>query len=274
MAQDPQAPIGEDDLNALVDGRLDPARRAAVESHLAAHPADADRVAAYAAQRDALRAALAFRAAQPIPPRLRLGHLRALRRRAARRRWRIAAAASVLLMLGGGLGWTLRGSLPPAPPLAAEPAAIPRPAAPAAELEARAGGADPGAWLAARLGEPFDPPDLAAFGLALERVRLLPGADGPGALLLYTDPDGAAVSLVRRPAADPAPRELRCADLPGGLLVYTWSDGRRLHLVTAAMPRDRLRPIAQFLERALDAPPPPAALVAGLPRRPCDAALG
>lgn len=274
MAPDPQAPIGEDDLNALVDGRLDADRRAAVERHLAAHPADAERVAAYAAQRDALRAALAFRAAQPIPPRLRLGHLRERRRRAALRRWRIAAAASVLLMLGGGLGWTLRGSLPPVPPpLAGEPAPLTRPAA-APELEARAGAADPGAWLAARLGEPFDPPDLAGFGFALERVRLLSGPDGPGALLLYTDPDGTAVSLVRRPSPDPAPRELRCADLPGGLLVYTWSDGQRLHLVTAAMPRDRLRPIAQFLERALDAPPPPTALVAGLPRRPCDAALG
>ena len=36
----------------------------------------------------------------------------------------------------------------------------------------------------------------------------------------------------------------RCADEPGGLVTYTWSDGRHLHAVTAALPRERLRPVA------------------------------
>jgi anti-sigma factor RsiW len=276
MRPAPAAPIGEDDLHALVDGRLDPVRRAAVERHLAGHPADAARVAAYAAQRQALGAALAFKAQEPIPARLRLAHLRAGRRAAMLRRARMAAAAAVLLMLGGGLGWTVRGAIPSsAAPAAAGPAVPDRePAGPAApRMAALARETDIAAWLLPRLREPLLPPDLTGFGFALEVAWVLPGSDGPGAMLLYVDPDGSALTIWRRPARDPLPRDLRCADEPGGLVTYSWSDGRLLHAVTAAMPRDRLRPIALFVERALEAPPPPA-LVARVLRRPCDTGLG
>lgn len=277
MPPTPLPPIGEDDLHALVDGLLDPARRAAVEGHLATHAADAARVAAYAAQRDALRAALAFKAREPIPARLRLANLRVERRAATLRRGRSAAAAAALLMLGGGLGWTIHAALqPPAPVPEAEPVAIHRqladPAAPP-RMEALAREADIGAWLQARLREPLAPPDLSGFGFALEVAWVIPGGDGPAAMLLYVDPDGGALTIWRRPTRDPAPRPLRCADEPGGLVTYSWSDGRRLHAVTAALPRDRLRPIALFVERALEAPPP-AALMAGVLRRPCDTGLG
>jgi anti-sigma factor RsiW len=279
MAAEHTAPIGEDDLQALVDGVLGAARKAAVERYLADCPDEAARVRAFIAQRDALRAALAFKALEPIPARLRVANLRAGRRRVALQWWRMGAAAAVLVMIGSGLGWTLRGSLGPEPTATAaaiEPTLMHRQLAqlPAPRMLALARDTEIGAWLLPRLGEALAPPDLADFGFALERALVVPGSDGPAAMLLYVDPDGMALSVWRRPTRDPVPRQLRCVDEPGGLLTYSWSDGARLYAVTAAMPRDRLRPIAQHVEREMRAPPPPAGLMAGLARRPCDHALG
>lgn len=276
-APDPDAPIGEDDLQALVDGVLDPARAPAVQRYLAERPDEAARVRAFARQRDALRAALAFKAAEPIPARLRIGHLRASRRAAARARWRVAAAAACLMLAGAGLGWTVRGTLEAdALPVAGPsvPAALYLAEAPARQ-EALARDADLGAWLHDRLGKPMAVPDLAGHGFLPDLARVLPDEGGPAAMLRYVDADGIALSIWRRPTRDPVPRPLLCADEPGGLVTYSWSDGRHQHAVTAALPRDRLRPIALAVERAMEAPPAaPSGLMAGRTRRPCDTALG
>lgn len=277
MTAAPDAPIGEDDLHALVDGVLDPARAAAVQRYLAAHSEEAARVRDFVAQRNALRAALAFKAAEPIPARLRVGALHAARRSTARARGRVAAAAAMLLLAGAGLGWTVRGTVE------AEVAPVASPSAPATlhqllataprRAEASAQDTDIPAWLAERLGEPVTTPDLAAFGFTLELAWVLPGSEGPSAMLRYVGMDGATLSFWRRPTRDPVVRELRCADEPGGLVTYTWSNGIHLHAVTAALPRERLRPVALAIERAMKAPPT-GGLMAGLTRRPCEGALG
>jgi anti-sigma factor RsiW len=271
MTHCPDPPIGEDDLQALVDGQLDPARLPAVERYLAERPDEAARVRALVAQRDALRAALVFKHAEPIPPRLRIAHLRVVRREAALARWRVAAAAAVLLMAGSGLGWALRGAVQPE--IAALPAAAPdRSAAPAQE-EWPGRDTDLAGWLERRLGEALTPPDLAEFGFTLTAARVLPDSLGPTAQLRYADAAGTKLTIWRGPTRDPVPRELRCADAPGGIVTYSWSDGHRLHAVTAALPRDTLRPIALAVERDLKAPPTGAFLTSQA-RRPCDAALG
>ncbi len=79
-----ERPIGEDDLQAYLDGRLVPGRLRAVETYLAESPAAASRVAVEAEQRQALRDRLAFKAAEPIPARLRVAHLVEAGRRPAR----------------------------------------------------------------------------------------------------------------------------------------------------------------------------------------------
>ncbi|PWS37347.1 hypothetical protein DFH01_10925 [Falsiroseomonas bella] len=275
MRSDPQAPIGEDDLHAFVDGRLDPMRAPAVERYLAERPEEAARVRAFASQRDALRAALAFKAVEPIPTRLRIETLRAARRRAALAWGRIAAAVVLLLLAGAGLGWTMRGTLQanlvPAE-LPSAPTALHRLIAQGpTRLEASARDTNITGWLREHLGEAIPLPDLSGFGFALEVAWVLPAQARPSAMLLFVDPDGIAVSVWRRPAHDPVPRPMRCADEPGGLVTYSWSDGRHLHAVTAFLPRERLRPIAQAVERAMQPPAPErSGLVAGLVRRPCD----
>ncbi|WP_131113408.1 anti-sigma factor family protein [Lichenihabitans psoromatis] len=65
----------EDDIHAFVDDALPLERRAEVERFLALNQDAMQRVAAFAAQRTALRAALAPIAAEPIPPALNLAHL-------------------------------------------------------------------------------------------------------------------------------------------------------------------------------------------------------
>jgi anti-sigma factor RsiW len=278
MSTEPTPPIGEDDLHGFVDGLLDPGRIPAVAAYLAARPDEAARVQALVAQRNALRAALAFKAAEPIPARLRLAHLRGARRQARLARLRVAAAVAGLLVAGAGFGWSARAWLEPdAPPplVASAPALLHQAlAAPAHRVEAAPRGADLGDWLAERLDPSMHVPDLGEFGFAPDLAWVLTGGKGMAAVLRYAHADGATLSVWRRPTHDTAPEAMRCTDEPGGLVSYGWSDGRHLFAVTAALPRDRLRPIALAVERAMRAPPPPGLLLAGTVRRPCLDAVG
>ena len=107
-------PIAEDDLHGFVDHRLDPDRRLLAQRYLAENPAEAERIAAYVAQRETLRAALASATGGTIPARLNPHLLMAQRVWRRRMLWRSAAAVLLALGLGGGGGWALRGVLAPA----------------------------------------------------------------------------------------------------------------------------------------------------------------
>jgi anti-sigma factor RsiW len=97
-------PIGEDDLQAYVDGRLVPERLAKVEAYLSDHPAAAGRIAAYRRQRQELGDALATKADEPVPARLRVSIILANRRLSHRRRLKAAAVALFWLVLGSATG--------------------------------------------------------------------------------------------------------------------------------------------------------------------------
>ena len=59
----------ESELQAYLDGRLEADRAKVASAYLDQYPADAARIADYAAQRDALRAALQFKFDEPVPQR-------------------------------------------------------------------------------------------------------------------------------------------------------------------------------------------------------------
>src|SRR3546814_778306 len=61
----------EEELQALVDGRLDPARRDAVSAWLAEHPAESETVTHFRAQNRAIEDAFAPLLDRPVPDRLR-----------------------------------------------------------------------------------------------------------------------------------------------------------------------------------------------------------
>ncbi|MEO7008646.1 MAG: anti-sigma factor [Caldimonas sp.] len=223
----PLSSVTEADLHAWVDRQLSAERAREVEDYLAVRPDEAERLEAYRAQQRELHALYDPVLDEPLPQRV----LQAARRRPRwiveraletlrlRPRWvveRIAAGLAIAL-LGGVIGWALRGNVGPelttasamrAPTIAGAPvqsstfaqrAAIAhavyspevrRPVEVGAEHEDQLV-----TWLSKRMGAPMKPPHLQALGYTLEGGRLLPGGQGPVAQFMYRDPSGARLTL-------------------------------------------------------------------------------
>jgi anti-sigma factor RsiW len=200
--------INEDDLQAYVDGRLDPSRSALVERYLEQNPAAAARIAAYIGQSRDLRAAFASIEAKSLP-----ASIHELRPDVAGRAirpsiWMTAAAAILFaVMAGGGGGWILRGQMAP-PRLAGIPALTEeavanhivftedhgRPVELAADREA-----DLVRWLSKRLNTPVIVPDLTSAGYHFLGGRLAATDYGPAAMLMYEDATGNDLTVFIRP---------------------------------------------------------------------------
>jgi len=248
-------PITEDDLQAHVDQALDPARRAEVDDYLARHPDVALRVAAYARQRDQLRAALAPVAEEPVPPELGLAQL--LEARRAPRRWgawQLAAAAAVLLGLGGFGGWWLRGAQGPTGGIAAlaqEATDSYRVYAPdrARPVELRA--ADQRelvSWVSDRLQQPVVVPDLTASGYRFMGGRVVATAHGPAGLLMYDDDRGTRLVVLIRPMAIERDTAM-AAHANGAVRGYSWAQRGIGYSVVATASAETLHPLADEVRR-------------------------
>lgn len=262
MTAERERPVGEDDIQAFVDGRLAPARRGAVEDYLARHPAMGRKVQAFVEQREMLRGALRFKAEEPIPARLRVDRLADAQRRSAWRGSALAASVALAALLGAGGGWLGRGAFDPGPGADGQLALVAgahrvfvadarRP------VEIRADAADQLVrWLSNRLGQPVHVPDLAAAGLRFMGGRLIPTPEGPAAQLMYDDDRGVRVTLFLAPGVDealPPPRgEPRFAAL-GDVGTLRWADNRFLYTVAGATDRWRLQEVG----RAVRAQRPP-----------------
>jgi anti-sigma factor RsiW len=200
---EPNMPVTEDELHALVDNELPADRRVAVENWLTTHPDDAARVAAWRAMGDAMHARYDAVADEAIPARLELDRL------AARpQRWTIAAAAAVLVAfaVGGGVGWLSRDAFAALVAGAADPVNTMREEAVAAHrlyigevrhpIEVRAEENHLLPWLSRRIGTTLRAPDLSKYDLKLLGGRLLPCSEGgPAALLMYENAAGERVTL-------------------------------------------------------------------------------
>jgi anti-sigma factor RsiW len=246
------APIGEDDLQAYIDGRLEAGRAAFVAAWLEEHADVAARVAAERSQRDALRAELQSRHDQPVPARLRLANVQALRRR----RWRRAAlriAASLLLLAAGSAaGWTLRGLLAPGstvPPLSADALAAHRifsvevrhPVEVDATQEAHLV-----QWLSRRLGRELVAPNLAGLGYRLIGGRLLSAETGPAAQLMYESGNGQRLTLYLRTGEGSGRTAFRYID-EGGIGAFYWLDDGCGYAVSGAADRQSLLRVAELV---------------------------
>lgn len=247
-------PIGEDDLHALVDERLDTARRSEVEAYLAANPEARARVDRLRTLGRDLRTAFAPVATEPVPGRLNLAHIVEARRRPRlQASARQAAAAAMLLAVGGLGGWGLHGALAPAgvDALAQEASASFAVYAPdrtrPVELAAN-DSAELARWFSARLDRKVGVPDLSAAGFRLMGGRLVATPHGPAGLLMYDDHRGTRFVVLMRPMAEPgdAPmREHRFGSATG----YAWAlAGLGYSLVGAAEPAV-LHPLANTIRR-------------------------
>lgn len=265
-------PIGEDDLQAYVDGRLEPERQAEVAAYLEGHAEVAIRVDGYRRQRAALRAVLAPVAEEPLPPELNLARMIEARRirmdgvAAGRNRWRMAVAALLLLCLGGAGGWGLHDVMPRdaggmgGTGLAAA-AGIDALAQEAADsyvvyaadrerpVELRAADrAQLVDWVAARLNHPVAVPDLSASGFRFMGGRLVATRHGAAALYMYDDDHGTRLVMFSRPmAVDRAAPMAPYAR--GDVAGYAWSDKGIGYSLVGAVTPDRLHPLADEVRR-------------------------
>jgi len=251
-------PIGEDELQAFVDERLDGPRRDAVEAHLARHPELRERIAAERRQRASLRAQLQGKAAEPIPARLRIATIQAARRARLARRMSLVAAAVAIFVVGGSVGWFAKG-LRPALVAQAPTTAVAQGAAAAYRtfVVEVAHPVEVGVaqethllqWLSKRLGHKLEAPDLAPFGYRLMGGRLLPGGSGAAAQLMYEDTAGKRLTLYVR-AADGTETAFRFQQ-DGDAATFAWIDQGFGFAVTAMASREELLPIAEAVYKGL-----------------------
>ena len=258
MTGDSAKAISEADLQAYVDGRLSPGRRADIEAYLIRHPDDAARVTAWQQQADALRAHFAPALDAPVPPALavllaappRLGaslHI-ALR---------VAAVLLVALLSGAG-GWWGRGYL--AAPV--QVAGLPQEAARAhlvysrevlhpVEVPAREE-QHLVAWLSKRVGTALKVPSLAPQGYTLVGGRLLPAASGNNAAaqFMYENRQGHRLTLYVRSGEGGSDTSFRFAG-EGNAAAFYWVDGGYGYALTGEAGREALLPVARAVYEQL-----------------------
>ena len=246
-------PVTEAELQAYVDGCLPTARAVEVAQHLARHEEDAQRVAAYRRQIDALQATYDSLLTAPLPARLQPGQ---------RQRWlpvRQYAVAAALMAVSGLAGWQLHAYV------AAERAQtvyLARVAAVAHAVyspEVRHSvevGADQEAhlvrWLSNRLGTSLKIPHLAPVGYALVGGRLLPDDRGPAAQFMYQDAKGQRLTLYVRVSKDARGQTAFRFAQENGVRVFYWLDGRLGYALSGETERGELLRIADAVYRQLN----------------------
>ena len=208
-----ELPVTEAELHAYADDRLAAGRRAALDAWLAAHPEEAERVAAYRKISDELRALYEPVLTEPAPARLE----RAARGRRGARIATGAAIAAAWVALGAGLGavagWELHALRTPPPAVSDSGTLMARRAAVAHAVyspEVRHPvevGADQEqhlvTWLSKRLGVKLKAPQLDEAGMSLVGGRLLPGEAGPVAQFMYQSDRGRRMTLYVRAESAP-----------------------------------------------------------------------
>lgn len=250
-------PITEDDLHAYVDGALEPERLAEVAAYLDGHAAVAARIAAYAAQRDLLRSALAPIADEPLPPQLDLSRMIEIRRRPSLPTWWAAVAALLLVCVGGLGGWIVRGvAQPPGAGLTAlaEEASYsygvyaPDRVRP---VEIRAtDSAQLVQWVSNRLHQPVKVPDLTHSGYRLMGGRLVATSHGPAAMFMYDDDRGQRLVILTRPMQTDQNKPMT-PHSSDGVSAFAWADDGMGYSLVGEATSESLKPIADDVRRQI-----------------------
>jgi anti-sigma factor RsiW len=262
-----ERPIGEDDLQAFVDGRLSPSRLEAVRAYLADHSATAEQVEREIEHREALRTRLAFKAREPIPSRLRIANLVAAQRRSPLVRPAAYAAALAWLAIGGILGawggvwWASRAQTQSATVSVADNAIAAHRIYVSERLHPVEVPADQEAhlvqWLSRRVGKPLTAPNLNAQGYHLIGGRLLPDSGEAAAQFMYENVGGNRLTLYARPGGSEAQTSFRFEE-QGGVSAFSWIDKGLSYVVSAKADRTHLLPIAEAIFKQFEAAGDPA----------------
>ncbi len=248
--------VSEDELHAYIDRQLDPRRLAAVERHLRDNPDDAAMVAAYLSQRDALRAALAGVAGEPVPARL---NPYAIQQSNTSRRyiWRAAAAVVLAFGVGGGGGWVLHDRvIPPSTTItllteeafanhAVFTADRRRPTELGAEQRE-----DLAKWVSNRINRPVVPPDLSVAGYKYLGGRLAATPHGPAGMFMYQNEAGVRLTVFVRPVSTPGSLPLETV-AAGALEGCAWAEKGMGYTVVAPLPAADVQRVAAGVRQGL-----------------------
>ena len=243
---DPTNPVSKAELHAFVDDQLDDARRREVADYLATNADAAATVAAYQAQKDALKDMFEPVLAEPLPARLKPP---VARRAAVHLAW--AATGLILLAAGGLLGWFARDAVMqdamPQTAVAQQAAVAHAVFTPQRRHPVEVPGNEEKhlvKWLSKVLGAPLRAPQLTDLGYALVGGRLLTSPDGPAAQFMYQDAKGQRITLyvVRNPKWK-GRTEFQYTE-QNGVAVFYWINGPLGYGLTAKMPRAELLTIA------------------------------
>lgn len=254
-------PVTEAELQAWVDGRLAPERRADIDTYLETHPQEAQRLRAYRQQNVGLRARYNPVLDEALP--------RGMTKPRRPGRWPLQRLAAMLAiaLAGGAAGWTLHAQVDGADASAQggrRGGALARQAALAHAVyspEVRHPvevGADQQehlvAWLSKRLGTQLRPPKLAGLGYELIGGRLLPGDSGPVAQFMYHDASGQRLTLYvssgQRRSQDSQDTGFRFAQ-EGTVSVFYWIDGSFGYALSGAVGKAELAKIANAVYEQL-----------------------
>lgn len=252
-------PMTEADLQAWVDGVLPEMRASEIEGYLAAYPAEAERLYAYQAHKQGLKALFEPVLDEPVPERLRALAIPPVavdpQKRRFLERWSLQRIAAGLLVavVSGAAGW-LGHAQYQAAERQAQVMPLPRQAAVAhvvfspdvrRPVEVSAAQEDQlVAWLSKRLGTPVRPPKLGAIGYELIGGRLLPGNSGPVAQFMYHDASGQRLTLyVTTENTTNRDTGFRFAQ-EGPVNVFYWIDGKFGYALSAGIGKSELARVA------------------------------
>lgn len=273
-------------LSAWVDGEGPPAERAEIEAWLRANPLEAERVNAWAADREALRDACAGVAREPVPARLAQtvwsrgertarpaarGKVAGRPRPAAVLGWPasgVAAAAVALCLLGAAVGallawqWAQLQQRRPGPPARAlaSAGAVPQQGwlqraafahsvytpEPRHPVEVKAQEEHLARWLTRRIDAPVKLFDLRSLGFELIGGRLLPDGPGKSAQLMYQDGAGKRVTVYLR-KPEPGTDAAFRYEQQGALGMFYWVEEKCGFALVGELPKERLLAMARSI---------------------------
>jgi anti-sigma factor RsiW len=250
-------PISEDDLHAYVDHLLEDDRIPVVERHLRENQDVAAKIAAYSAQRDALRAAFATEALEPVPSRLN-PYLIRQRMTSRRNAWRAAAAVVLAFGVGGSGGWFLHGRLTPANSMITvlvEEAVANHVVYTADRRRPTELGAeqrdDMARWASNRLNRPVAPPDLTLAGYRYMGGRLAATSHGPAGMFMYQNEQGVRLTVFVRPVTNGGTQPLETVGA-GPLEGCAWIAKGVGYTVVAPIPANELEQVATRVQRLVE----------------------
>jgi anti-sigma factor RsiW len=258
----------EDELHALVDGRLSSEEAAVLEKRLAADAEAAAAVASWSAQRETLRRLHRDVMDEPVPASLLAA---ATQPASVRRRssliWRWGGvAASVALAFAAG--WAAHAQWPGATSSLASAAQVRSFARQAAvahavyspevrhPVEVTADQQEHLVqWLSKRLGKRLKVPTLAAHGFELMGGRLLPGGDGARAQFMFQNAAGDRVTLymgaLQKPGAAATMETAFSFSSEGPVPGFYWVDQGYGYALAGKLPWQALMDLATAVYRQL-----------------------